>query len=80
MSNPIIKHAMEQSISDYLAHLDGEATPPKLYDLIMGEAEAALISNALARCNGNQTHAAKLLGIARNTLKKKMRLHELCDD
>lgn len=76
MSQTIIKQAMDQSIAEYLNHLDGEAAP-KLYNLMMGEAEAALIANALTRCNGNQTHTANMLGISRNTLKKKMQLHGL---
>ena len=36
------------------------------------DAERARIVDALAQCNGNQTRAAKLLGIARSTLVTKL--------
>ncbi|UJF24186.1 Fis family transcriptional regulator [Suttonella sp. R2A3] len=76
MSNPDIQRAIDQSIDSYLAHLDGQHSG-QLYALMIGEAEAALLRNVLRRCDNNQSQAAKLLGITRNTLKKKMCAHGL---
>jgi two-component system, NtrC family, nitrogen regulation response regulator GlnG len=43
-----------------------------LYDRVMREVEAPLLSLALSACKGNQIKAAALLGINRNTLRKKL--------
>lgn len=43
-----------------------------LYDVVMGQVEKALIEIALANQNGNQVRTANMLGINRNTLKKKI--------
>jgi Fis family transcriptional regulator len=37
--------------------------------------EKPLLESVLNRVRGNQTHAAEMLGINRNTLRKKMRVH-----
>jgi two-component system nitrogen regulation response regulator GlnG len=46
--------------------------PPGLYNRILREIETPLISIALNVCNGNQLKCAELLGINRNTLRKKI--------
>lgn len=43
-----------------------------LYDVVMEQVEKALIEIALANYRGNQVKTANLLGINRNTLKKKI--------
>ena len=43
-----------------------------LYNLIMGGVEKPLLDVVLKETNGNQTHAANILGINRNTLRKKI--------
>lgn len=43
-----------------------------LYDVVMGQVEKALIEIALSNQNGNQVRTANMLGINRNTLKKKI--------
>lgn len=55
----------------YFADLDGEA-PAALYDLVMRQVERPLLEYALRRSHGNQTQAAELLGITRNTLRRKI--------
>jgi two-component system nitrogen regulation response regulator GlnG len=45
----------------------------KLYDQVMSEVERPLIGLCLERCKGNQLKAARILGINRNTLAKKIR-------
>ena len=47
--------------------------PPGLYQRILREVEVPLISAALGATRGNQIKAAELLGLNRNTLRKKIR-------
>ncbi len=44
-----------------------------LYDIVVKAAERAVISEVLKRCNFNQVKAAKVLGIHRNTLRRKIK-------
>ncbi len=62
---------VRKSVEDYLRELDGEK-PCGLYDLVMHCVEKPLIEVALNHTKGNQTRAAELLGLNRNTLRKKM--------
>lgn len=65
--------AMEQHLAE-LFHEHGESLPPPgLYHRILRELEYPLISAALAATRGNQIKAAELLGLNRNTLRKKVR-------
>ena len=50
-----------------------ELPPPGLYHRILREMEVPLLSAALAATRGNQIKAAELLGLNRNTLRKKVR-------
>ena len=47
--------------------------PPGLYHRILKEIEVPLLTAALAATRGNQIRAADLLGLNRNTLRKKIR-------
>lgn len=64
---------IERSLRDYFkAH--GEALPPQgLYERILKQVEKPLLSVSLEAVSGNQLKAASLLGLNRNTLRKKMR-------
>jgi two-component system, NtrC family, nitrogen regulation response regulator GlnG len=65
--------AMERHLSElFQAHGTG-LPPPGLYHRILRELEYPLISAALAATRGNQIKAAELLGLNRNTLRKKVR-------
>ncbi len=44
----------------------------RIYPLIMGEVERRVLTRALERCRGNKFQAAKLLGISRNTFRRKI--------
>jgi two-component system nitrogen regulation response regulator GlnG len=68
-----IARAMERHFSDlFKAHGDA-LPPPGLYHRALRELEYPLISAALAATRGNQIKAAELLGLNRNTLRKKVR-------
>ena len=67
-----IQLAMEQ----YFRDLDGEA-PAAIYDMVLARVEKPLIEVVLTHTQGNQTRAAELLGLNRNTLRKKMKTYNL---
>ena len=48
-----------------------------LYQTVLKEVEVPLINMTLSLCNGNQIKAANLLGINRNTLRKKIKDYDL---
>ena len=50
-----------------------ELPPPGLYDRILKEVERPLITLSLMATRGNQIKAAQMLGLNRNTLRKKIR-------
>jgi two-component system, NtrC family, nitrogen regulation response regulator GlnG len=68
-----ISEAVEGHIRDYFAAHQGELPPPGLYDRILKEVERPLIALTLGATRGNQLKAADLLGLNRNTLRKKIR-------
>ena len=73
-----IAACLRRSLNRYFKDLDGEE-PSAIYDLVIGAVEKPLLAYILDRAEGNQTRAAEILGINRNTLRKKLREHELSD-
>jgi two-component system nitrogen regulation response regulator GlnG len=65
--------AVEQHLARYFTEHNGRLPPPGLYDRILHEVERPLLSICLAATRGNQIRAAHLLGLNRNTLRKKIR-------
>ena len=64
--------AVELHLQRYFDLHGDQLPPPGLYDRIMREVERPLIQIALDACAGNQLRCAELLGINRNTLRKKV--------
>ena len=65
--------AVERHIRQFLAaHADGPG-PTDVYDRVIAEVERPLIRMTLAATRGNQIRAAAMLGLNRNTLRKKIR-------
>jgi len=71
-----IGRSVERSLDDYFRRLDGEP-PHGVYDMVITQVERVLLSSMLERSNGNQTHAADMLGLNRNTLRAKLAKHKL---
>ena len=65
--------AAERHLRDYFAAHKGGLPPSGLYDRVLREIERPLIQLTLNATRGNQLRAAQLLGLNRNTLRKKVR-------
>ncbi len=65
--------AIERHIDRYFRAHDGTLPPPGIYDRLIREVERPLIARALVATRGNQLKAADVLGLNRNTLRKKIR-------
>jgi Fis family transcriptional regulator len=59
------------ALETYFGHLDGEK-PAAIYDMVMKSVERPMLDMVLKQAGGNQTLAAEMLGINRNTLRKKL--------
>jgi len=69
-----LARSVRRAIDGYFRDLDGEQ-PSGVYEMVISCVERPLIEAVLLRVDGNQTHAAQMLVINRNTLRKKMRTH-----
>jgi two-component system nitrogen regulation response regulator GlnG len=78
--NKVDKTSDDQNLSQLISHQigrffdahDGQLPMNGIYDRFMAEVERPLISTTLAVTRGNQLKAAEVLGINRNTLRKKI--------
>lgn len=64
--------SVEKHLQRYFDLHGGQLPPPGLYQRVLREIEAPLIEIALDATGGNQAKCADLLGINRNTLRKKI--------
>jgi Fis family transcriptional regulator len=75
-SGETLEQCVLRSLERYFDDLDGAAAHP-LYEMVTAAVERPLLQFAMARSSGNQSAAAELLGINRNTLRKKLQQHRL---
>ncbi len=68
--------AVQTALTCYFSDLDGHL-PEDLYNMVIGEVERPLFKAVLNHVRGNQSKAAKILGINRSTLRKKLELYKL---
>ena len=68
-----IGRAVEHVLQRYFAQYGHDLPPSGLYDRILAEVEYPLILASIAATRGNQIKAAELLGLNRNTLRKKIK-------
>ena len=76
LANYPIGIAVERALRRYFKDLDG-TDPVDLYQLFVNEVEKPLLRTVIGQAQGNCSRAAEMLGINRNTLRKKMRLHSI---
>lgn len=68
--------SVQQSLQNYFAQLDGEK-PANIYNMVLAEMEVPLLKVVMRYTNGNQSKAAKVLGISRGTLRKKLAIYRI---
>jgi Fis family transcriptional regulator, factor for inversion stimulation protein len=67
---------VKRSLDEYFKHLDGQP-PHAIYDMVLGCIEKPMLEYILNKVGGNQSKAAEILGLNRNTLRKKMAQYNL---
>lgn len=72
----MIKQQVKIAIDKYVGESD-EVMLCNLYQIVLGEVEKALLEVVMEHANHNQTKAAQVLGINRNTLRRKLEKYGL---
>lgn len=72
---PLSKHVRE-ALDEYFDRLDGHKTI-NLYNMVMEEVEPSLFKTVMKHMSNNQSNAARILGISRGTLRKKLKQYHL---
>ena len=69
-----VQQTVKHSVEMYFEDMQDEV-PEGLYSLFLSQVEPPLIKVVLKKCRNNQSKAANMLGMNRNTLRKKMSLY-----
>lgn len=76
MNETEMARVVRRAIDGYFRDLDGEKASG-VYDMVIGSVEKPLLESVLNKVRGNQSHAAEMLGINRNTLRKKIKAYNI---
>jgi Fis family transcriptional regulator, factor for inversion stimulation protein len=71
-----ISACVHSALRTYFEDLDGEK-PDSVYDMVLKSIERPMLEVVMEHAGGNQTLASEMLGINRNTLRKKLVEHKL---
>lgn len=69
-------NSVKSSLEQYFKDLDGQP-PHAVYDMVLSCIEKPMLEYVLHYASGNQSKAAEILGLNRNTLRKKMAQYNL---
>jgi Fis family transcriptional regulator len=71
-----IRRSVQSALELYLGDMNGHEVND-IYHVVMSEVEPAILDVVMNHVQGNQTHAAEMLGINRGTLRKKLKQYGL---
>jgi Fis family transcriptional regulator len=71
-----IADCIAKNLERYFHDLEGEK-PSAVYEMVLSQMERPMLQVVMAQANGNQTAAADILGINRNTLRRMLSKYEL---
>jgi|TARA_B100000902_G_scaffold258257_1_gene244503 Fis family transcriptional regulator len=76
MSKANLPDNIDILLDQYFKDLSGEK-PNGVYDMVIHSVEKPLLLYIMNLAEGNQSRAADILGLNRNTLRKKLKLHKI---
>ena len=68
--------SVKSSVDQYFKDLDGQP-PHAVYDMVLRCVEKPLLEYIMNHASGNQSKAAEILGLNRNTLRKKLQQYNI---
>ena len=74
--NNILDESVRLSLEQYFSDL-GDTDPSDVYEMVIRCVERPILEVAMERSQLNQSKAAQMLGMTRNTLRKKLIFHKL---
>lgn len=74
-----ISEGLRRKLERYFSFHEGDEVPSGLYYRVVNEVEKVLFEVTLKHTSGNQSVAAKILGINRNTLRRKLQELDVSD-
>ena len=75
---PTIHEAVTRNLEKYFQDLDG-TQPALIYDMVLSAVERPMLEVVMKKAEGNQLRASAMLGINRNTLRKKLQGYGMLD-
>ena len=66
-----LRDTVKNAVEKYFEHLDGQPITG-LYDIVLSEIEEPLLQAVMQAAKGNQSLTARILGLSRGTLRKKL--------
>ena len=76
MSKANLSNDIDILLDQYIKDLSGE-NPNGVYDMVIQSVEKPLLLYIMNLAEGNQSRASDILGLNRNTLRKKLKLHKI---
>ena len=77
--NNILEDSVRLSLEQYFSDL-GDTDPSDMYEMVIRCVERPILEVAMERAHQNQSKAAQMLGMTRNTLRKKLLSHKLLSE
>lgn len=73
-----LRHCVSTTMQEYLQDLDDDLIS-NLYTMVLAEVEAPLLEAVMQKARSNQSVAARMLGLNRGTLRKKLKQYGMLD-
>tara|TARA_B100000795_G_scaffold214210_1_gene167918 strand:- start:405 stop:641 length:237 start_codon:yes stop_codon:yes gene_type:complete len=71
-----LSNDIDTLLDEYIKDLSGE-NPKGVYDMVIQSVEKPLLLYIMNLAEGNQSKASDILGLNRNTLRKKLKQHKI---